>query len=99
MNAEVKNIKVTIFGTQYSLKSDEEAKEITESAAFLDAMMQEIAQKHSISNVATIAILVALQVMHTQRKQALALSVAEQNSQSMIRHIDQTIKMALNNSI
>ncbi len=59
---ETKNYKILIFGDEYSLLSDESEQHITESAALVDSLMKEIANKVSIKDPKKVAVLAALQV-------------------------------------
>ena len=58
----VKNYKVTIFGDQYSLASDESGESIVQAATIVDTLMKEIAQHSKIADPKKIAVLAALQI-------------------------------------
>ena len=58
----VKNYKVTIFGDDYILASDESGETIIQSAMVVDTFMNEIAQQSKIADHKKIAVLAALQI-------------------------------------
>jgi cell division protein ZapA (FtsZ GTPase activity inhibitor) len=93
MNSEVKNYKVTIFGNQYSILSDEPYDQVHESVAMLDTMMQEMAKKNQISNTNTLAVLVALKVVHSLREYTALSNQQEAVHGDLVRHMDQTLKI------
>lgn len=57
-----KSYKVTIFGDQYTLMSDESEQHVVQAAAIVDAIMKEIAQKSKISDPKKYAVFAALQL-------------------------------------
>jgi len=57
-----KSYKVTIFGDQYTLVSDESETHIVQAAAAVDALMKEIADKSKVSDSKKYAIFAALQL-------------------------------------
>lgn len=91
MMNEAKNYKVTIFGEQYPLVSDEPANQVLQSAAFVDALMNELASKLKNAEPKKIAVLAALQLAN----QVIALQQSHQKNadvmQQLIRSIDQGI--------
>lgn len=54
--------KLTIFGDQYSVVSDESHANINQAAAMVDTLMQEISSRLSQIDEKRIAVLVALQM-------------------------------------
>ncbi|MDR3550441.1 MAG: cell division protein ZapA [Candidatus Babeliales bacterium] len=62
MMSTVKNYKVTIFGDQYTLASDESGESIVQAAILVDTLMKEIDQHSKIADPKKIAVLVALQI-------------------------------------
>ena len=93
MNTECKNYKVTIFGNQYSIMSDEPYDQIHESVIMLDTMMQEIAKKYQTSNTSTIAVLTALKLVHSLRESTAISCRQEKIQNDLVRNMDQTLKI------
>jgi cell division protein ZapA len=91
MMNEAKNYKVTIFGEQYSLVSDEPANQVIQSAAFVDALMNELASKLKNAEPKKIAVLAALQLAN----QVIELEQSHQKNatvmQELVQRIDQGI--------
>lgn len=56
-------IRVNIFGTEYSLLSDENEGHVYEIARYLDEKMREVDKNSSMTSAAKIAILAALNVV------------------------------------
>lgn len=48
MMQELKRYQVDIFGESYTVVSDESQKEVTDTAAFVDALMKETAGKSTV---------------------------------------------------
>jgi len=57
-----KSYKVTIFGDQYTLASDESGELIGQAATVVDDLMKQIAQHSKISDPKKIAVMAALQI-------------------------------------
>ena len=77
---QAKNVKVAIFGDQYSFLSDEPEARVLDAARQVDALMREIAGKMSHPDLKKIAVLLAVQFMSKQ----LALeSVAQDHDQKL----------------
>lgn len=68
MNSAIKTYKVTIFGDQYVLASDEQESRVQESVLMVQSNMQEIAQQLSISDGKKVAVLTALQLAEKQAR-------------------------------
>ena len=62
MTQMVKNYKVTIFGDQYTLASDESSETIIQAAIVVDTLMKEVAEHSKIVDPKKIAVLAALQI-------------------------------------
>ena len=62
MTSAVKNYKVTIFGDQYTLASDETGDTLMHAASMVDDLMKEISQQAKVTDPKKIAVLVALQM-------------------------------------
>lgn len=56
------NYKLTVFGDQYSVVSDESQSHVNQAADMVDKLMQEISAKLSQIDEKRIAVLVALQM-------------------------------------
>lgn len=93
MNNELKSFKVTIFGNQYTLVSDEPQATILEAAATLDALMQELAGKYTLQNAQTIAILAALKSMSNARELQVTLEQHAIAHTSLIKEIEQSLRL------
>ncbi len=65
MMNKTKNYRINIFGDQYNLISDESQEHITKTAAMVDALMKEIADKSKLSDAKKIAVLAALQLANS----------------------------------
>lgn len=59
---KAKNYKVTIFGDQYALASDEAEEHIIKTARLLDTLMQEISQASKVTDAKKIAVLAGLRI-------------------------------------
>ena len=59
---KTKNYRVTIFGDQYNLISDESEERVLEMAALVDTLMKEIADKSKLSDAKKVAVLTALKI-------------------------------------
>jgi len=59
---KTKNFKVTIFGDQYTLASDEAEERVLKAARLLDTLMQEISQSSKITDAKKIAVLAGLRI-------------------------------------
>ena len=64
MNNQVKNYKVTIFGSQYTLVSDQSESLIHKAAEHIDGLMTAIAHEHQSTDGQKIAILAAVMCAH-----------------------------------
>jgi cell division protein ZapA len=58
----VKTTRVEIFGSEYSIRADADADYVKTIAAYVDAKMNEIAQKQSIVSSTKVAILAAINI-------------------------------------
>jgi len=56
-------IRVNIFGTEYSLRSDDNENYIKEIARYLDQKMREVDKNNSIKSSSKISVLAALNVV------------------------------------
>jgi len=80
----IKNYKVTIFGDQYTLASDESNEVIIQASNVVDSLMKEIAQHSKISDAKKIAVLAALQI-------ASKAVMLESESDAIKRHKEKLI--------
>ncbi len=55
-------IRVNIFGSEYTLVSDSDENYVKEIARYIDEKMREIDKNHSIKSTAKVAILAALNI-------------------------------------
>ncbi len=68
MSVGLNHYTVTIFGSAYTVVSDESLESVLKAASLVDSMMQDIARKNPLLSVHIVAILVALQISHQQLK-------------------------------
>lgn len=93
MSTHCKQYTVTIFGKEYTLKSDDPVETVSIVAQLVDTHMHEIAIKTGSKDTSLIAILTAIKLAH-----ALHASQKDANSQLctqniLISKIDQTLQM------
>jgi cell division protein ZapA (FtsZ GTPase activity inhibitor) len=62
MIGEAKNYKITIFGDQYTLATDESEEHIIQTTRMLDAIMKEIAQASKLQDSKKVAVLAGLRL-------------------------------------
>jgi cell division protein ZapA (FtsZ GTPase activity inhibitor) len=62
MKNEMKNYKVTIFGVQYSLKSDDQEEQVVQAASFVDFVMRDIVEKSGLQDKQKVSVLASLQI-------------------------------------
>lgn len=86
-----KSFKITIFGENYSLMSDETEEHVHSVAQQIDSLMKEVAHKMPQAPVEKIAVLVALQLA-SQLDHAKSLnSRYEMSHESLIEKINQDL--------
>lgn len=84
--------KVSIFGDQYTIKTDESGDLIVEAAALVDSTMKEIACASKL-DAKSIAVLAALRITH----QMMSAGQNQASNERLITFIDQElIKLGLN---
>jgi cell division protein ZapA (FtsZ GTPase activity inhibitor) len=93
MNTECKNYTVTIFGQEYTLKSDESFEIIAHIASLVDVSMREIATKTQLKETAPIAVLVAFKTMHSLYACKAEISENVHHHELLLKQVDQALKM------
>lgn len=78
--------KVSIFGDQYTIKTDEPADLIVQVAALVDSTMKEIACGSNLDSK-SIAVLAALRIAH----QIIACNTHQSSNDALINMIDQEL--------
>ena len=58
--AELPNVRVQVFGSEYRIASDADPEHIREVARYIDQKMREVANTLSVRSVSTIAVLTAV---------------------------------------
>ncbi|MCX5921990.1 MAG: cell division protein ZapA [Candidatus Dependentiae bacterium] len=91
MIKNVKNYKVTIFGDQYSLMSDESEETIVQAAALVDSLMREIAQYSKVSDGKKIAVLTALRIASRVSALESEHEMIKHHKEKLIDQIDQEL--------
>lgn len=86
-----KNVKVLVFGDQYSLVSDEPVEQVYEAARHVDLLMREVADALSHLENKKIAVLVALQIMSKYLALQSAATHDDQKKKELIDMIDREI--------
>lgn len=95
MKNEYRSCKISIFGDEYALRSDETAEHMAQAASMVDVAMREIAQVSSVGDAKKIAVLSALRIasklLHLQeeiainkRQEAELLSRLESDISSLV---------------
>jgi cell division protein ZapA len=70
-------VRVTIFGTDYTLKTAENPQHIVEVAKYLDDKMRQIAAKSSLNSALNTAILAAINITDELYKERLEKETLE----------------------
>ena len=78
--------KVSIFGDQYTIKTDESNDLVVKAAALVDSTMKEIAHASNL-DVRSIAVLAALRIAH----QMMVASQNQTGNEALIHLIDQEL--------
>lgn len=89
MNTEKKKFKVSIFGDQYSLVSDQPQEHVMRVAATVDSLMNDIAQATKMSDGKKIAVLAALQVADRVATLELDAQVEKKRQEALAALIEQ----------
>lgn len=86
-----KNIKVTIFGDEYSLVTDESHDQIKQAAHLVDTYMQEIVHKGFLSNEKKIAVLGALRLASKVMQLETIVQNEQKKEQDLIALLDRAL--------
>lgn len=93
-----KFIQVKIFGTEYSLKGDEEQEYMEKLSNYVDQKMREVAENSALVSTAKVAVLAALRIvdeleqLKKEKSEIMAGSPAEKKIRKLIEMIDHEIK-------
>jgi cell division protein ZapA (FtsZ GTPase activity inhibitor) len=93
MNGECKNYKVTIFGNEYTLVSDESFESVCGVALQVDMMMREIANKTLSKDPTHIAVLAAIKTTHALLECKGNTTDIGQRHELLIKQVDQVLSM------
>ena len=91
MNEKKTNLKIHIFGDEYSLLSDESHEHIKQAALLVDDCMQDIVQKSSISSEKKIAVLGALRLASKMMHLESLIQEHAKKEQDLIHGIDRVL--------
>ena len=78
--------KVSIFGDQYTIRTDESSDLIVKAASLVDSTMKEIAGVSSL-DTKSIAVLAALRIAHHM----MSAEEKQANNEALISYIDQEL--------
>lgn len=96
MSVGLNHYRVTIFGSSYTVVSDESLESVLKAASLVDSMMHEIAEKNPLLSVHIVAILVALQISHQQLKVQTAKEEDAALCKTLISLADQCLQLCFN---
>ena len=88
MTHESKCYKVSIFGDQYSLLSDESEKCVMQSATLVDMIMKEISDKSGILDIKKVAVLASLRIASRLLQRESEIEENELKKEKLIDVID-----------
>ncbi len=80
---ELKTIKVTILGKNYSLSTDDNEQDIAEAVGFVDKRMSEIVNAMPVKDGYMAAVLLALELVGEINKQKQHLSLLQKKSSDL----------------
>ena len=89
--AEKQSIKVTIFGREYTLSSQENPEQINKAAQLVDAMMKSAAEQMPNVQEEKIAVLISLQLAASLSKSEELLEGFGDKAISLTHMLDQKI--------
>jgi len=92
MDVQAKSCKVTIFGDEYTLLSNETEAHVIESAKLIDSCMQEIASKAKISDGKKVAVLAALRIASRVLQLEAQQEKKEHQLKSLVQELDSELK-------
>lgn len=72
---ELKKIKITILGKDYSISTDEREEDICRAAMLVDTLMREITGNSFTGDISKVAVLVALRLANDMEKNRKELSL------------------------
>lgn len=99
MDVQTKSCKVTIFGDEYTLVSNESEAHIIESAKLINTFMQEIASKSKSSDAKRVAVLAALRIASQVLQMEAQQEQKEQHMKSLVQELDAELKKHSLNSL
>ena len=86
-----KSYKVTIFGDQYTLVSDESEQRVVQSASLVDTLMKEIAAASKISDHKKIAVLAALRLASKLDALESEVSHSDNEKERLLQRIEKEL--------
>lgn len=93
MSVQCKQYKVTIFGQEYTLKSDDSVEIVSAVAQLVDMHMHEIATKTASKDTCLIAVLAAIKLAHALHIAQSEITSQLYNQNVLVNKIDQTLHM------
>ncbi|RTL06997.1 cell division protein ZapA [Candidatus Dependentiae bacterium] len=93
MSTQCKQYKVTIFGQEYTLKSDDSLETVSNVAQLVDMHMHDISAKTGSKDISLIAVLTAIKLAHSLHVSHLESNNQAASQQVLIHKIDQTLHM------
>ena len=88
MTNEKKRYKVTIFGQEYTLISNEHEEQVLQAARLVDEVMQEIAGKSVAIDQQKVAVLAALHMANSVVQAKVTAAQQVQRHQALVASID-----------
>lgn len=93
MSAQCKQYKVSVFGKEYILVSDDSIELVSAVAQIVDTHMHAIANTMGSKDVSLIAVLTAIKLAHALHGTQSELTSHLQNQNVLVNKIDQTLHM------
>lgn len=99
MGSSIESVRVAIFGSEYSIKSDADTATTKEIARYVNSKMTDIHQRSSYRDHMKIAVLSALNIAgelfefkEKCNQQEQAIRILHQRIESLIQKIDNALK-------
>lgn len=90
---QCKQYKITIFGQEYTLKSDDSIEVISSIGQLVDTHMHDIATKTGSKDTSLIAVLTAIKLAHDLHFLQSESNSLQHKENVLINKIDQTLHM------
>ena len=93
MSTQCKQYKVSIFGKEYTLRSDDSVELVSTVAQMVDTHMHAISHTTGSKDVSLIAVLTAIKLAHMLQSIELEAANHYYHQDSLVNKIDQTLHM------